>query len=189
VTGNPNGDVTIVEFFDYRCPYCKRNHADLAQLVKADPNLRVVSKDFPVLGPDSIVAARATLAAIPQGGYQRLHDAILQASGPLSADDIFALADTAGLSSERIAHDMTSPEVESAVNRNIGLARALGISGTPTFVIGDRIIPGAIDLAGLRQLVKAQRSAAQIPTDTKPPAARDGAPQQTGGTTDARATN
>jgi protein-disulfide isomerase len=159
VAGNRNGDVTIVEFFDYRCPYCRKNHVDLVELAREDPNVRIIYKDFPVLGPESVAAARAMLAANAQGGALRLHDALMQSASTPPPEAVFNLSSSVGLDNDRLAHDMTSPEVDGALNRNMALARSLGITATPTFVVGDRVIPGAMGLATLKQLVQIQRAA------------------------------
>lgn len=159
VAGDANGDVAIVEFFDYRCPYCKRAHPDLAALMNEDPQIRTVYKDLPVLGPDSVFAARAALAAERQGGYGRLHDAMLEAPGPLTNEAVIKLAVAAGLDKDRLTQDMASPDVAANLARNSELAHALGINGTPSFVVGDLLVPGAIEPSGLRKLVAAQRDA------------------------------
>ena len=155
--GNAHGDVTIVEFFDYRCPYCKRVHSSIADLVKDDPNVRILYKDLPVLGPESVFAARAALAASMQGAYQHMHDAMLEATSPLTNDTVMALAEAAGLNKTRLQQDMNAPEVDAALARNADLAKALGIRGTPSFVVADTVIPGAIEPSGMRKLVEASR--------------------------------
>jgi protein-disulfide isomerase len=152
VVGNTAGDVTVVEFFDYRCPYCKRGHPNILALIKDDPGV-------PVLGPDSAFAARAAVAASLQGGYQRLHDALLEATVPLTNDAVMALADAAGLNKERLARDMSSLEVDGALARNAELANALGIHGTPSYVVEDTLVPGAIEPAAMRKLIAARREA------------------------------
>jgi len=159
VAGNTVGDVTVVEFFDYRCPYCKRGHPNILALVKDDPGVRIVYKDLPVLGPDSSFAARAALAASLQGGYQQLHNALLETTGPLTNDAVMALAGAAGLNRDRLAQDMGSPEVEGALARNAELANALGIHGTPSYVVGDTLVPGAIESAAMRRLIASRREA------------------------------
>lgn len=160
VVGDLNGDVTLVEFFDYRCPYCKRSQPDLAALMKEDPHVRIVYKELPVLGQDSVFAARASLAAGWQGKYQALHDAMLAAPAPLTNEAVVKLAEAQGLDKDRLLHDMTSPEIAATLARNSELAHALGINGTPSFVIGDLLVPGAIEPAGLRKLIAAQRNPA-----------------------------
>lgn len=157
VAGNAQGDVTIVEFFDYRCAYCKKAHPGMAGLLAEEPGVRFVHKQLPVLGPDSVFAARAALAAQAQGRYLAFHDAMMSASGALTNEAVFAIADQVGLDRARLARDMVSPEVEAALAKNAALAKALGINGTPSFVVGDTLVPGVAEPAALRQMIAAQR--------------------------------
>lgn len=157
VAGNPNGNVTIVEFFDYRCPYCKQVEPSLAQLRKDDRQLRFVYKEFPILGPDSVVASHAALAARKQNKYQELHDALIGARGRVDESTIMTIAADAGLDVQRLKADMKSPEIASIISRNMALARTLGINGTPGFIVGDQLIPGAVDLDTLQKLVTEAR--------------------------------
>jgi protein-disulfide isomerase len=158
VAGNPNGDVTIVEFFDYRCPYCKQVVAPIAQLLKNDPNLRFVYKELPILGPESVVAARAALAARKQNKYHEMHRALM-ASRALTEDAILKIAADQGLDVARLKSDMAGAEIARILERNLQLARALGINGTPAFVIGEVVVPGAVDLPTLKSLVVDARKA------------------------------
>lgn len=157
VLGDPAGDVTLVEFMDYRCGYCRSMAPALRSLLETDRRVRLVIKEFPILGPDSVTAARAALAAKKQGRYAEFHWALLQARD-LSEAAILELARRQGLDPERLARDMRSAEVERVVERNRALADALGITGTPSFVIGDALIPGAAPVARLAELIaKARR--------------------------------
>ena len=151
--GNPKGDVAIVEFFDYRCPYCKKVEPQLEALLKQDPKLRLVFKEFPILGPVSVTAAHAALAAQRQGKYDAFHDAMMAARGNITDETVFQVAKAVGLDLGRLKRDMAAPEIGKAITANIKLADALEINGTPTFLVGDRMIPGAVDLDGLQQLV------------------------------------
>lgn len=169
VAGNAQGDVTIVEFFDYRCPYCKKAHSGMAGLLADEPGVRLVHKHLPVLGADSIFAARAALASQAQGRYLAFHDAMMAATGALTNNTVFAIADHVGLDRSQLVRDMDSPEVEAALAKNVALAKALGINGTPSFVVGDTMIPGVAEPAALRQLVAAQRRAAQAMGGVVPP--------------------
>jgi len=153
VAGNPKGDVTIVEFFDYRCPYCKQVEPSLAQLRKDDAKVRFVYKELPILGPDSVVATRAALAARKQNKYQDLHDALMRARGTLDEATVLKIASEAGLDTTKLKADMSSPEVERIIKRNLDLAHTLTINGTPGFIIGDQLVPGAVDMATLKSLV------------------------------------
>jgi protein-disulfide isomerase len=155
--GNPDGDVTLVEFFDYRCAYCRRVVSSMRALLDEDPDLRVVFKELPVLGPDSERAARAALASRRQGGYVPFHFALMAAED-LSAQGIRAAAEAVGLDADRLEADMTAPEVNTAIQANYALANELGIEGTPAFVIGKQLIPGAVDKARLEQLIRDARS-------------------------------
>jgi protein-disulfide isomerase len=157
VGGNPDGDVTLVEFFDYRCAYCRRVVPSMRALLDDDRGLRVVFKEFPVLGEDSVRAARAALASQSQGGYVPFHFALM-AADDLSMPGIRAAAAAVGLDPDRLEADMSSPEVIAAIEANYELANQLGIEGTPAFVIGDQLIPGAVDKARLDQLIRQARS-------------------------------
>jgi len=155
--GPANADAVLVQFFDYRCPYCKQVAEPVVALARADPRLRVVFKELPILGPDSVVASRAALAAAMQGQYQKFHLALMARRGPLDEASVLALAKEIGLDQARLRADMAKPEVMAQVERNRALARDLGIRGTPAFVIGDEIVPGAIDIDTMRQLVARAR--------------------------------
>ncbi len=156
VAGNPAGTVTLVEFFDYQCGYCKRVAPEVAKLLQADPQVRLVYKDFPILGPESVLAARAALAAEQQGKYLALHDALL-AADQLNEEVVFDLAAKAGLDVSRLKQDMQGPAVTQALDKNAKLAKAIGIQGTPAFIAGDELYPGAADLPTLQGLVARAR--------------------------------
>jgi len=161
VGGNPAGDVTIVEFFDYRCPYCKQVEPTLEQLLKEDGRVRVVYKEFPILGPESMIATRVSLAALKQSPqkYARLHAALMSAKGELSQDSILKAAEAAGLDVARIKTDMNGPEVDALIKRNYDLAETLNIRGTPAFIIGNELTPGAVDLPIFKKMVADARKA------------------------------
>jgi protein-disulfide isomerase len=153
VGGNPRGDVTIVEFFDYRCPYCKQVLPALQTLVKEDRNLRFIYKEMPVLGSVSVTAAHAALAAQRQGKYEVFHNAMMGTKGQISEETVFKVAGSVGLDIDRLKQDMTAPEIERAIKSNLALADALNIRGTPGFIIGNRIVPGALDLETLKDMI------------------------------------
>jgi protein-disulfide isomerase len=157
VGGNPAGDVTIVEFFDYQCPYCKAVAPDLAKALAADGKIRMVYKEFPILGPSSITAAKAALAAQGQGRYVAFHDKLIAFKGHLGDDDIFAVAAEVGLDVARLKADMEKPEIKAAIQRNYKLAAKLSIQGTPAFIIGSEMLPGAASLEELTAAVKRAR--------------------------------
>jgi protein-disulfide isomerase len=157
VAGNPHGDVTVVEFYDPRCPYCRAMRPVVAQLLAADPGVRLVYKDIPVLGPDSRMDARALLAAQRQGGYLPMQAAEMAADARPTEDGLRQQAAHLGLDGARLVRDMADPAIKDRLGANVALAKALGIDGTPTFVIGDQIIPGAVPLSELRGAVAAAR--------------------------------
>ncbi len=158
--GNPDGDVLIVEFFDYRCPYCRKMAPRVRKAVESDGNIRLVMKEWPILGPQSIQAARAALAAAKQGKYEAFHFALMTEPGDMSDPHIRQIARTVGLDVDRLQEDMRSADIDAMIRRNHELARALDINGTPAFVIGDTLVPGAIDLKTLQRLVAKARDAA-----------------------------
>jgi protein-disulfide isomerase len=158
VGGNPQGDVTVVEFFDYRCGYCKGVAATVKKLLEDDPSVRVVYKEFPILGPDSALAARAALAAQVQGKYVALHEALMAAEAPFTLPLILQLAQKVGLDTARLQADMEAPEIQAHLERNHTLAQVLGIQGTPAFVVGSEMVPGALDLNALKSLVSRART-------------------------------
>jgi protein-disulfide isomerase len=157
VLGNPDGDITVVEFFDYQCGYCKRMVEPVMQLLKQDPNVRWVMKEFPILGPASVTAARASVAALKQGSYREFHVALMAYRGRLSDETVFQTAREVGLDIEKLKTDMASPETEKTIRDATMLARTLGVNGTPAFVIGDEILPGAVGLDILVQQIEAAR--------------------------------
>lgn len=160
VAGNPKGDVTIVEFFDYRCGYCKQVHPSIQALLKEDGKLRLVLKELPVLGPESVNASRAAVAAMEQdkgGKYYAFHNVMMSHRGQFTEAEIFRMAGEAGLDVRKLKTDMAAPKVEQALRSNHALANKLGIQGTPGFVIGDELVPGAIPLETMRSLVKQAR--------------------------------
>jgi protein-disulfide isomerase len=153
VGGNPRGDVTIVEFFDYRCPYCKQVLPSLQALLKEDHKLRFLYKEMPVLGPQSVTAAHAALAAQRQGKYEAFHTAMMATKGQITEDTVYKVAGSVGLDVDRLKQDMSTPEIGQALKANLALASSLNIHGTPGFIIGDHIVPGAIDLDSLKSMV------------------------------------
>ncbi|MBX6426308.1 MAG: DsbA family protein [Variibacter sp.] len=159
--GNPRGDVTLVEFFDYNCGYCKRALPDMMELLKTDPNLRIVLKEFPLLGPGSIEAAQVAVAVRMQDKtgkkYLEFHQKLLGGRGQADKARALAAAKDAGLDVARIEKDLSSPEVQAAIEESMRLAEALGIEGTPTYVIGHAIVPGAVGIANLRKEIQEAR--------------------------------
>lgn len=158
MAGNPKGDVTLVVFFDFACPYCKQGARDVARLVSEDKNLKVVFRDFPVLSPESETAALAALSAASQGRYVRFHDAMFDGSGRLNRERTIAIVRTAGLDEKRTAADLGSAALKAELKRNLDLGRALGLSGTPSYIIGDRILSGAVGYEALKGAIAEARS-------------------------------
>jgi protein-disulfide isomerase len=160
VVGNPDGDVTIVEFMDYNCGYCKRSLGDLAAMIKADPKLRVVLKDFPVLGPDSVEASQIAIAAKNQlkgEKYWAFHAKLMETRGRVGKDRALAVAKESGADMDKLTKDLQSPEIRAAIAENVSLGDKLGLTGTPAYVIGDEIVFGAVGRAALVKTVTAFR--------------------------------
>jgi protein-disulfide isomerase len=159
VLGNPKGDVNFVEFFDYNCPYCKHAMSDMLTLMKDDPKMRVVLKEFPVLGPDSVQAAKVAIAVRMQAPdkYLAFHTKLLGDRGRADGARALAVAKELGLNMDRLEKDMKSPEVETTLKQDFSLAEALGLNGTPSYVIGDNVIVGAVGLQGLQEKINTAR--------------------------------
>jgi protein-disulfide isomerase len=160
VVGNAKGDVTVVEFFDYRCPYCKRVSDSLLQLIKDDPNVKLVYKEFPILGPESVVAAKIALAAHRQGKYEPVHAALMAHKGSFEQDALLDLAASVGADRAKLVADMQDPAIQGLLRANEALAVALGISGTPGFLFGKQLVPGAISLDDMKKMVSSARAQA-----------------------------
>ena len=158
VIGNPNGDVTVVEFFDYRCPYCKSVAAAFIDLYEKDGKARLVLKEFPILGPESEFAAKAALAAQKQDKYRDLHLALMSFKGKLTDDDVRQLAAKVGIDVAKLEKDMQDPAIVETINRNYALAEALGIKGTPAFIVGNELVPGAITAEEMQKRIAAARN-------------------------------
>jgi protein-disulfide isomerase len=157
VLGNKDGDVTFVEFFDYNCGYCKRAMADMLDLLKNDPKLKVVLKEFPVLSEGSVEAAKVAVAVRMQDPtgkkYLDFHQKLLGGRGPADKARAMAAAKDAGLDVARIEKDLASPEVKSTIEENFKLAEDMGLNGTPSYVIGKQIVVGAVGLDGLKEKI------------------------------------
>jgi protein-disulfide isomerase len=159
VAGNPNGDVALVLFFDYRCPYCKQGVGEEKALLMMDPGVRVIYKEFPILGPPSVTASRAALASVKQGKYLPFHDAMMAFHGDFTDAEIFAMAQGVGIEVERLKSDMGSDDITAVLRTNFVLAQTLGINGTPAYVIGDRLLGGVTSAAEFEQFAKDARAA------------------------------
>lgn len=157
--GNPKASVTVVEFFDYQCGYCKRMLPMLRQLLDEDKDLRWVFKEFPILGPNSLTASRAALAAwnLDPAKYVAFHAALMGASGGLTEERVLKIAERVGYDEKKLKSGMDSDAVSAEIQTNHRLAETLNIRGTPAFIVGDELVPGAIDLETLRNLIKKAR--------------------------------
>ena len=157
--GNPNGNVTFVEFFDYNCGYCKRAMDDMLTLLKDDPKLKVVLKEFPVLGPGSLEAARVAVAVRMQDPkkYLEFHTKLLGGRGAADEAHALAVAKDIGMNMAQIQKDAKSPEVKATLDEDFKLAEALGLNGTPSYVIGSDVVVGAIGLPGLQEKINTAR--------------------------------
>ncbi|WP_428531358.1 DsbA family protein [Rhodopila sp.] len=153
VAGDPHGDVTIVEFFDTRCPYCRKMEPVMEKLLAADHRVRLVYKDLPILGPASVLGTKALLAAQQQGAYDKMRAAVMQLPPDTTIGQVETAAHALGLDWPRMARDMDAPSVQARIDANLALAHRLGIQGTPALVIGDNLVPGAVDLAELQKAV------------------------------------
>lgn len=157
VLGNPKGTVTLVEFTDYACGYCRRSVQDVQALLKSHPDLKIVVRELPILSEESGAAARMALAAAEQGKYAAFHNAMF-ASGPPSAASIEAVARSIGLDMAKARAAASSPRITAEVNGNVGFARKLGFSGTPSWVVGDQLISGAVGTDTLARAIVDSRS-------------------------------
>jgi protein-disulfide isomerase len=157
VAGNPDGDVSLVVFFDYACPYCRQGHKDVARLAAEDKGLKIVYRDFPVLSPASDEAAMAALSAAQQGKYTRFHDTMFETPGKVSHERTVAMVRSAGLDEMRTAKDLQSPALKAEIKKNLELGRALGLTGTPSYVVGNEILSGAVGYDRLKAAVAKAR--------------------------------
>jgi protein-disulfide isomerase len=159
VTGDPHGDVTIVEFFDTRCPYCRKLEPVMDGFLAKDLKVRLVYKDLPILGAASVLGTKALLAAQKQGAYSKMREAVMKLPPDTTLGQIESTARSLGLDWPRMAHDMDEKSVQDRIDANLKLAHDLGIQGTPALVIGTELVPGAVDLPELQKMVaQARRS-------------------------------
>ncbi len=154
-SGNPKGDVVILAFFDYHCGYCRSVHDTLQKLLAYDKNLKIIYKEYPVLG--DLTLARATLAAQKQGKYLDFHTILMKSDANFTQESLIELAHKLKMNVKKFSTDMNSMDIESHIKQNIDLARSLDISATPTFVLGDNVIPGAISLEEFQKEIKKER--------------------------------
>jgi protein-disulfide isomerase len=161
VLGNTKGDVTLVEFFDYNCGFCKRAMADMLELLKDDPKLRVVLKEFPVLGPGSVEAAKVAVAVRMQDKtgkkYLDFHQKLLGGRGQADKARALAVAKEVGIDMARLDKDMASDEAKMSIEESLKLAETLGLNGTPSYIVGSDVVVGAVGLDALRTKVAMAR--------------------------------
>lgn len=160
VGGNPEGDITLVEFMDYRCSFCRRAHPEVAELLARDGNIRWVVKELPILGAESTLASRFAVSVLQIEGpeaYHKVHNDLMTMRGAVAPAALRRIADAHRLDVERVMAGMDAPEVSAAIDRNLALARDLGISGTPTFVLHDRFLRGYVPLDQFAQIMKDAR--------------------------------
>ncbi len=158
--GVTDADVTLVEFFDYQCGYCKKVFPDILAIMESDKKLRVVFKELPILGPESVIAARGAIAAHKQDKYMAYHQALMDMRGKLTEQRILQAAAEAGLDMTRLAKDMAAPEVDEYLRSNLKLAQEIGVTGTPAMFVGKQFIPGAVDRKTLIDLIEEERNSA-----------------------------
>ncbi|CAA0089130.1 Uncharacterised protein [Starkeya nomas] len=160
VVGNPKGDVTLVEFFDYNCGYCKRALGDLVELVKSDPKLKVVLKEFPVLGPGSVEAARVAVAVrlTEPDKYYAFHQKLLSDRGQANKAKALEAAADVGIDKAKLEKALANPEIDASLQESLQIADALGIDGTPSYVLGDSVIVGAVGHDQIRDAIQSMRS-------------------------------
>ena len=159
VIGNPKGDVTIVEFYDYACGYCKLANAEVKQLLEQDKNIRFLAKEYPILSENSAMAARAALASVKQGKFEKFHNMLFGFNGTLGEAIIMDIAQRGGLDAAQLKKDMNSKEIDNMIAENRKLGAELGVRGTPMFIIGDSVHPGALKLEALQKAVADARAA------------------------------
>src|ERR1700710_2765504 len=164
--GNKDGDVTFVEFFDYNCGYCKRAMADMMELMKADPKLKVVLKEFPVLGPGSVEAAQVAVAVRMQDPtgkkYLDFHQKLLGGKGKADKARSLAAAKEAGLDMAKLDKHLASPEVRATLEENFKLAEDMGMNGTPSYVIGKQVVIGAVGVDNLKEKTRSPRGGREV---------------------------
>jgi len=160
VGGNPEGDITLVEFLDYRCGFCKRAHGEVAKMLETDGNIRLIVKEFPILGEQSLLASRFAVATKQVAGpdaYKGLNDALMTMNGEVTMRSLRRMASTFGLDADAIEARMDSPEVTEEIRRTRALAQRLQITGTPTFVLQDELLRGFLPYDEMMALVKEKR--------------------------------
>ncbi|MBV1902591.1 MAG: DsbA family protein [Marinosulfonomonas sp.] len=158
--GNPDGDVTVVEFLDYRCGYCKRAHPEVSELINSDGNIRYIVKEFPILGEQSVLASRFAISTLQNVGpeaYAKVHDSLMTFRGDISQSSLKRLAKSLDLDAELIIEAMDSEDISAIISENRALAQRMQITGTPSFIMGAQMVRGYVPLDGMRNIVAASR--------------------------------
>jgi protein-disulfide isomerase len=161
-TANPTGSIPVVLFSDYRCGYCKKMLPDIRRLRQEASDVRLVFKDLPILGPDSVIAARAALASRAQGKYEAYHFALMESKGGFSEEKVLAIAKQVGIDPEQLKRDMKDPKVDGQIEANLALAKQLRIRGTPTLIVGESLVMGSADYATMQKLVEKARTSCRV---------------------------
>jgi protein-disulfide isomerase len=161
VVGNPKGDVTVVEFFDFNCGYCKKAFEEIQSLMKDDKNVKIVLYDMPILGPESMEASKWALAAEKQGKYFEFHTALMNHAGGKDESALKQIAEDTGLDVEKMLKDKASPDIEAQINKHLMTAQSLGIQGTPGFLINEKVFRGYIPYDVMKDAIKAARESAK----------------------------
>lgn len=156
IGGNPEGDVTLVEFIDYRCSFCRRAHPEVEALLASDGNIRLIVKEFPILGEESMLASRFAISVKLNEGdeaYKKTHDALIEKRGAVTLESLAALSESFGLDTDAVMTGMLAPEIDEIITANRALAQQLGITGTPTFILPGQMLRGYVPLDGMREIV------------------------------------
>lgn len=161
VGGNPKGDVTVVEFFDYQCGYCKMAQENVLKLLNDDKNVRILYKEYPILGPVSTFAAKAALASVEQGKYIKFHEALMSVKDRLTEESVLSTAKSVGLDVEKLKKTMESEKIEKIIKDNQDLAAEIGARGTPAFIIGDKLYPGVLSVEQMKETIAEARKSAK----------------------------
>ena len=154
-----DADITVVEFYDYNCGYCKKAQATVKQLLATDKKVRFVFKEFPILGPTSLTGAQYAVAAGKQGKFVEFHDKLMESHDPVTEDELLKFADDLKLNKDKLKADAASADIKAIIDADLALGRKVGVQGTPGFVIGDKLYPGAMDLAMMQKVVADARTA------------------------------
>ena len=160
VSGNPEGDITVVEFIDYKCGYCRKAHAEVAELIRSDGNIRLIIKEYPILGEQSLYSARlaiATLNTLGSEAYGKIHNLLMRYGGPVNPQTAAALLAQAGLDADTVLPALHAKAVDDQIALTSSLARRLNITGTPGFVFNDQIVRGYLPLASMRTIINHHR--------------------------------